>query len=86
MSKSAVCLLASDNVLLSAYLILQDVEEIKARLSLELDLTVDRRLQQEDEFRKFMDELWATLRKIQAQFRVEAELLNLVRPQKAGED
>jgi hypothetical protein len=31
-----------------------------------------------------MYELWGTLRKIQAQFKVEAQLLNLIKP-KAGE-
>lgn len=78
--------LASDNVLMSAYLLLQDAKDLKANLAMELDLARDRRLAQEKEFRKFMNEMWKILTRIQAQFSVEAELLNLVRPQKAGED
>jgi len=42
MSMSTFCLIASDKILLSAYLIIQDVEKIKARLSLELDPAHDR--------------------------------------------
>lgn len=67
-------------------LLLQQAKDLKANLAMELDLARDRRLAQEKEFKAFMSELWGTLRKIQAQFSVEAELLNLVRPQKiAGE-
>jgi hypothetical protein len=76
--------LASDNVLMSAYLILEDAKQIKANLAMELDLARDRRLAQEREFREFMDELRDTLTKVQAQFKVEAQLLNLIKPQ-AGE-
>jgi hypothetical protein len=70
--------LASDNVLLSAHLLLEDARELKANLAMELDLARDRRLAQEKEFREFMAELRDTLTKIQAQFKVEAQLLNLV--------
>lgn len=70
--------LASDNVLTSAYLILRESKGLKRSLSLELDLARDRRVAQEAEFREFMTELWETLDKIRAQFRVEAELLNLI--------
>lgn len=83
--KSEIKELASDNVLLSAYLMLQEAKDLKANLAMELDLARDRRLAQEKEFREFMSELWGTLRKIQARFHVDAELLNLVRPHKAGE-
>lgn len=79
--KNEIKELASDNVLLSAYLLLEDARELKAQLAMELDLARDRRLAQEKEFRQFMSELWDTLTKIQAQFRIEAQLLNLVRPQ-----
>ena len=72
--------LASDNVLLSAHLLLEDAKQLKANLAMELDLARDRRLAQEKEFKEFMSELWWTLRKIQAQFKVEAQLLNLIKP------
>ena len=78
--------LASDNVLMSAYLLLQDAKDLKARLALELQATRDDRRAQHKEFQELMAELRDTLTKIQAQFRIEAQLLNLVRPGKAGED
>jgi hypothetical protein len=64
---------------------LQECMKLKARLSLELQAARDDRRAQQKEHLEFMSELWTTLRKIQAQFRVEAELLNLVMPQEAGE-
>jgi hypothetical protein len=76
--------LSSDKVLMSAYLLLEDAKQLKANLAMELDLARDRRLAQEKEFKEFMYELWGTLRKIQAQFKVEAQFLNLIKP-KAGE-
>lgn len=77
--------LAVTNALTDAYLLLQEIKELKRSLSLELDFQRDRRKAQEDEFRYYVRELWETLRKIQAQFRIEAELLNLIKPGKAGE-
>ena len=59
-------------------------KQIKANLAMELDLARNRRLAQEREFKEFMAELRDTLTKIQAQFKVEAQLLNLIKPQ-AGE-
>ena len=70
--------LSLTNSLTDAYLLLQEIKELKRSLSLELDLARDRRKAQEAEFRQFMTELWKTLDKIRAQFRVEAELLNLI--------
>jgi len=70
--------LSLTNSLTDSYLLLQDIKELKRSLSLELDLARDRRKAQEAEFRQFMTELWETLEKIRAQFRVEAELLNLI--------
>jgi len=77
--------LASDNVLMSAYLILQEAEVIKARLALELQAARDDRKAHHREFQEFIAELWQMLRDIQSQFRIEAQLLNLIRPQEAGE-
>lgn len=76
--------LTSDNVLMSAYLLLEDAKQIKASLALELQAARDDRRAQHKEFEEFMAELRDTLTKIQAQFKVEAQLLNLIKPQ-AGE-
>jgi len=70
--------LASDNVLLSAHLLLEDARKLKIDLAMELDLARDRRLAQEKEFRDLITEFRDTLTEIQAQFRIEAQLLNLV--------
>lgn len=67
-----------------AALILQECRELKARLALELQATRDDRRAQHMEFQAFMSKLEQTLARIQAQFKVEAQLLNLVRP--TGED
>jgi len=66
-------------------LLVEELKDLKANLAIELDLARDRRLAQEKQFREFMSELWGTLRKIQARFHVDAQLLNLVGPHKAGE-
>ncbi len=72
--------------LTDAYLLLQDIKELKRSLSLELDLARNRRVAQDAEFREFMTELWGTLRQIQAQFRVDATLLGLISPHHTGEE
>jgi len=77
--------LAITNALTDAYLILQDAKRLKTSLAMELQAARGCRVAQEREFREFMNELWKTLRTIQAQFKVEAQLLNLVRPEEAGE-
>jgi hypothetical protein len=70
---------------MSAYLILEECKTLKARLALELQAAKDDRRAQHKDFEELMAELWGTLRTIQARFRVDAELLNLVRPHKTGE-
>jgi hypothetical protein len=65
---------------------LQEAKELKSSLALELDFARNRRQAQEREFREFMDELWATLREIQAQFRTDATLLHLIKPKEAREE
>jgi hypothetical protein len=70
--------LALTNSLTDSYLILGEILDLKRSLSLELDLAKDRRQAHEAEFQEFMAELWDTLNKIRAQFRAEAELLNLI--------
>jgi len=67
-----------------AELILQECRELKANLSLELQAARDDRRAQHREFQEFLAELRETLTKIQTQFRIEAQLLNLISP--AGED
>ena len=62
---------------------LHEARELKASLALELDFARHCRQAQEREFREFINELWATLRKIQAQMRIDATLLGLIEPEKA---
>ena len=78
--------LASDNVLMSAYLPLEEIKQLRALLALELQAVRDDRRAQHKEFQQLTNELWETLRKIQAQFRIEAQLLNLIRPQDTGKN
>jgi len=84
MSANNIKELASDNVLMSAYLILAECAKLKARLALELQAARDDRRAQHKEFQEFMAELREIHTEIQAQRKVEAQLLNLMRPQ-AGE-
>ena len=68
-----------------AELILHECRELKANLSLELQAVRDDRRAQHKQFEEFMNELRETLIKIKAQFRVEAQLLNLIGPE-AGDN
>ena len=76
--------LTADNVLMSAYLLLQEIQEIRARLALELQAARDDRRAQYKEVQELMAEVRDTLINIQARFMVDAHLLNLIRP--AGEE
>jgi hypothetical protein len=67
-----------------AELILQECKDLKVNLSLVLQAARDDRRAQYKEFQEFMAELRETLTKIQAEFKVEAQLLNLIKPE-AGE-
>ena len=67
-------------------LLLVELKDLKRNLSIELQAARDDRVAREKEFREFMSEWWETLRKIQADFRVDATLLGLISPDKAGED
>jgi len=78
--------LASDNVLMSAYLLFEESIQLKAQLALELQAAKDDRRAQHKEFQEFMTELRGTLRQIRAKHLIEAQLLDLIRPEKAGED
>jgi len=78
--------LASDNVLLSAYLLLEDARKSKAQLALELQAARDDRRAQHREFQEFMAELRETLARIQANFMLDATLLGLISPLKTGEE
>ncbi len=78
MGKEEIRELSITNALTDAYLILAEVKDLKRSLGQELDFARDRRLSQEKEFREFMSEVWSTLRKIQAQFHIESQLLNLI--------
>jgi hypothetical protein len=67
------------------HLALEAVMQLKRSLSLELNFVRNRQQAQEREFREFMNELWKTLSNIQAQFRIDATLLHLIKPEEAGE-
>jgi hypothetical protein len=67
------------------HILLEEIKDLKINLSLELQAAQDDRRAQEREFREYMAHLWETLRTIQARFHVDAQLLNLVGPHKAGE-
>lgn len=71
---------------------LQECLKLKARLALELQSLKDERKRQLKEFESlmvgmqgFMEEymanLWGTLDQIQARFRVDATILNLIKPE-----
>ena len=78
--------LASDNILMSAYLLLEESRELKARLALELQAVRDDRKTQQKEFSELMISLRETLDQIRAKHLIEAQLLNLIKPQEVGED
>ena len=75
--------LATVNNLTASQIILEELKDLKRSLALEVDFARDRRQAQEHEFRDFMNELWGTLREIQARFRIDATLLGLIEPEKA---
>lgn len=70
--------LTSDNVLMSAYLILAECKDLKRSLNQELDLTRDRRIQMEDEHLGMLKELRETNTQIQGQFQIMSRLINLI--------
>lgn len=78
--------LASDNILTSAYLLLEEARQLKAQLALELQAAKDDRRAQHKEFQEFMAELREILWQIRAKHMIEAQLLDLIRPEKAGEN
>jgi hypothetical protein len=67
-------------------ILLAEIKYFKRHLALELDLARDRRQKQEREFQEIIKEFRQTLAEIQAQFRVEAQLLKLVRKPNAGDE
>ena len=67
-----------------ALLILQECRELKANLSCELQAASDDRRAQREEFRAFMRGLWAFLDKLATKHLIQAQLLDLIKPQ-AGE-
>ena len=69
-----------------AELILQECKDLKANLSLELQAARDDRRAQYKEFQELMAEVRDTLHSIQARFMIDAQLLDLVRPDEAGEE
>ena len=78
--------LASDNVLLSAYLLLQEAKELKRSLALELDMARDRRLAQEKEFGEQLARMDETIEQLRALYQINLRVLNIINaPAKVGE-
>jgi hypothetical protein len=71
--------LALTNSMTDVYLLFQEVKDLKARLSMELDFQQRQRNKQKREFHAFMAELWETLDQIRAKHLIDTQLLNLVR-------
>jgi hypothetical protein len=68
------------------HILLEEIKDLKRHLALELDLVRDRRQKQEREFQEIINEFRQTLGEIKAQFRIEAQLLNLIKgPNDAGD-
>ncbi len=70
--------LALTNSMTDVYLLFQEVKDLKARLSMELDFQQRQKNTQKKEFKEFMAELWETLDQIKAKHLIDAQLLNLV--------
>jgi argininosuccinate lyase len=66
-------------------LILAECAKLKARLALELQAAKDDRRAYHREFQEFMAELLQTLDQIRAAASIEAQLLNLLRDNHAGD-
>ena len=77
--------LAMANCLMDAELILTEAKELKGLLALEVQAARDDRRAQQKEFKEFMAHLWDFLVKLQARFHIDAQLLNLIKPDDAGE-
>lgn len=82
--KNQIRELSITNALTDAYLILQEVRDLKINLSIELQAVRDDRRRQAKEWAQLMAEQCATLREIQAQFRIDATLLHLIEPERAA--
>lgn len=67
-----------ENLLLDAYLISQEIADLKRNLSLELQAARDERRAQDREFQEFMTDIRNTLDEIRAKHIVEAQLLDLI--------
>jgi hypothetical protein len=70
--------LALSDSLTSVILVLHEIITLKGQLSLELQAIRDDRKAQQRDFRELVGELQEALTKIQANFRIEAQLLNLI--------
>jgi hypothetical protein len=73
--------LAVTNALMDAYLILQDLKKLKTSLAMELQVGQQDRLNQARDFAEFMHEVRQTLADIRADNKIEAQLLNLIKPE-----
>jgi hypothetical protein len=78
--------LALSDSLTSSILLLYEIKTLKARLARELDMAEDRRKKQAKDHVELLAQLWEELRKIRAQFRIEAQLLGLIKPDEEDRD
>lgn len=75
--------LAATCTLTDAYLMLQEVSDLKARMSLELDLIREREMIQQREYKKIISEAQELMTQLRGLHRVNLKFLNLVcQPQK----
>ena len=78
--------LALSDGLTSIILLVHELQDLKTALGYELDLAQRRRHEMAKDHVDLINEMWATLKKIRAQFRIEAQLLGLIGPKNAGEE
>ena len=75
-----------ENLLLDGYLLLQQIQDLKCNLSVELQAVRDDRKAQSEEFREFMVELTNSLDQIRGKHLIQAQLLDLVQPDRKNSD
>lgn len=78
--------LAVTNALTDAFLILQELRDLKINLSLELQALRDDRKNYHKEIQELFSAIRDELIRIQSRFTVDAMILGLIKPQKTGEE
>jgi len=78
--------LAVTNALTDAFLILQELRDLKINLSLELQAVRDDRKHYHKEIQELLSTIQDELIRIQSRFTVDATILGLIKPQQTGEE